>query len=46
MPDPNKNKSLDGVPRFDGNVDAGLYMIVSVPLVSLVPPAPVLDTVV
>ena len=39
MPEP-KNKSLDGVPRFDGIVDAGLYTMVSVPLVSLTPPGP------
>ena len=44
MPEP-KNNSLDGVPRFDGIVDAGLYTIVSVPLVSLTPPAPELTIV-
>jgi hypothetical protein len=44
VPEP-KNKSLEGVPRFDGNVDAGLYIMVSVPLVSLTPPAPELTMV-
>ena len=44
MPDP-KNKSLEGVPLFDDRIDIGLYTTVSVPLVSLTPPAPVLPTV-
>ena len=39
VPEP-KNNSLDGVPRLDGKVEAGLQTMVSVPLVSLTPPPP------